>query len=215
VTDPVWGKTGLWFYFALRHAGPLQRWVMARWFDTVRQKTSRQAYLPMTLSDDGKPVGRSDRTARRRCQVGTLWVQGNAGMGKSAMVLDLQSRFFADPNLPTLRQAFARFRSVPIIVPLREYRHVALDSGHPENWVPSVARMAVSAFGVAFEDDALFRAMVRSGGFLLVLDGANEVERDEVIELFTLSAPAARVLVTSQMPGGKKLHELAAARHHP
>jgi hypothetical protein len=203
LTDPVWGKTGLWFYFALRNAGPLQRWVMARWFDTVRQKTSRQAYLPMTLSDDGEPVGRSTELLDADPKWERLWVQGNAGMGKTAMISDLQSRFFADPDLPTLRQAYARFRSVPIIVPLREYRHVALDSSHPENWVPSVARMAVSAFGVAFENDALFRAMVKSGGFLLVLDGANEVERDKEIELFALSAPAARLLVTSQMPGGK------------
>jgi hypothetical protein len=30
LTDPVWGKIGLWFYFGLRHASPLQRWVMAR-----------------------------------------------------------------------------------------------------------------------------------------------------------------------------------------
>jgi hypothetical protein len=67
--------------------------------------------------------------------------------------------------------------------------------------VANVARMAVSAFGVPFEDHALFRAMVRSGGFLLVLDGANEVERDEEINLFARSAPAVRLLVTSQLPG--------------
>jgi hypothetical protein len=61
--------------------------------------------------------------------------------------------------------------------------------------------MAVSAFGVPFEDSSLFRAMIRSGGFLLVLDGANEVERDNEIELFARSAPTVRLLVTSQLPG--------------
>jgi hypothetical protein len=57
LTDPVWGKTGLWFYFALRHAGPLQRWVMARWFDTVRQKT------PLTSLSADDPQRR-----RRACR---------------------------------------------------------------------------------------------------------------------------------------------------
>jgi len=88
LTDPVWGKTGLWFYFALRHAGPLQRWIMSRWFDAVRQKTSRQPYLPMTLSGDGRgPVGRSTDLLYRDLKWQRLWVQGNAGMGKTAMVL--------------------------------------------------------------------------------------------------------------------------------
>ena len=201
LTDPVWDKTGLWFYFALRQAGPVQRWILARWFDAVRAKTIRQTYLPVSLSDDGKVVAQSGDLLGQRAGWRRLWVQGNAGMGKTALVLHLQSEFFADPDLSTLEKAFARYRCVPIIVPLREYRHVAVDTGQPEDWVPNVARMAVSAFGVSFEDHGLFRAMIRSGGFLLVLDGANEVERDEEIELFARSAPATPMLVTSQLPG--------------
>jgi hypothetical protein len=201
LTDPIWGKTGLLFYFLLRHAAPLQRWVMTQWFGAVRQKTSRQPYLPMGLSDDGEVVGRSTDLLDRDAMWQRLWIQGNAGMGKTVTVLYLQSAFFADPKLSTLARAFAKFRTVPIIVPLREYRHVAFDPGRPEDWVPSVARMAVSAFGVRFEDHGLFCAMIRSGGFLLILDGANEVERDEEIELFARSAPAVRLLVTSQLPG--------------
>jgi len=212
LTDPVWGKTGLWFYFALRHAGPLQRWIMSRWFDAVRQKISHQPYLPMTLNGDERLVGRSTDLLYRDLKWQRLWVQGNAGMGKTAMVAYAQSTFFADPERPTLRDAFARFRTVPIIVPLREYRHVALDPGHPEDWVPSVARMAVSAFGVPFEDSGLFRAMIKSGGFLLVLDGANEVEHDEEIELFARSAPMVRLLVTSQLRGSEYFTNLHLPR---
>jgi len=203
LTDPVWGRIGLWFYFALRHINPLQRWIMARWFDAVRQKTSRKLYLPMSLNDDEGPVGRSTDLLDPNAKWERLWVQGNAGMGKTAMVLYVQSAFFVDPKLPTLSDAFARFRIIPIIIPLREYRHVAFDPSHPENWVPSVARMVVSAFGVPFGNDSLFRAMLKSGGFLLVLDGANEVERNEAIELFARSASAVRLLVTSQLPGSR------------
>jgi hypothetical protein len=202
LTDPVWGKAGLWFYFALRHFGPVQRWVMARWFQAVRRQTRLQPYLPMSLHDEKSArVARTTELLDRKLDWQRLWLQGNAGMGKTAIVLYLQAAFFADPRLSTLGKAFARYRAVPIVVPLREYRHVALNPSQPEDWVPSVARMAVSAYGVPFEDHGLFRAMIRSGGFLLVLDGANEVEHDEEIELFARSAPAARVLVTSQLPG--------------
>ena len=201
LTDPVWGKTGLWFYFLLRHFGPLQRWIMARWFEAVRQKTTGQPYLPMSLSANGEPVGLSTGLLDRDANWQHLWVQGNAGMGKTTLVLHLQSAYFADPRFPSLRQAFAHFHCVPIIVPLREYRHVAFNAGQPGDWVPSVARMAVSAFGMPFEDHGLFRAMIRSGSFLLVLDGANEVEHDKEIELFARAAPSVRLLVTSQLPG--------------
>jgi hypothetical protein len=100
-----------------------------------------------------------------------------------------------------LQSSFERLRCIPIIVPLREYRGVPVEPGHPEDWVASATQMAVSAFGVTFEDQGLFRAMIKSGAFLLVLDGANEVERENEIELFARSAPAARILVTSQVPG--------------
>ena len=158
LTDPVWGKTGLWFYFLLRHFGPLQRWLMARWFVAVRQETTPRPYLPMGLSDNGKRIGRSTDLLSRDAKWRSLWVQGNAGMGKTAMVSYLQSSYFGDPALPTLGKAFAHFGCIPIVVPLREYRHVAFEPGNPEDWVPRVARMAVSAFGLPFEDHSLFRA---------------------------------------------------------
>lgn len=203
LTDPVWGKTGAWFYFLLRHAGPVQRWVMARWFDAVRLQTPHLLYLPMSLSNNGEVVSSSDDLLDVRSGLRRLWVQGNAGMGKTTAVQHLQATFFADPGLPTLHAAFGRFGTIPIIVPLREYRHVAVDPGRPQDWVPSVARMAVSAFGAAFDDSGLFHAMIMSGGFLLVLDGANEVERDKEIELFARSAPAVRLLVMSQVGGSQ------------
>jgi hypothetical protein len=201
VTDPIWNKVQVGFYFTLRHAGPLQRWIMARWFDEVRKGISREPYLPMTLSDLGdRVVGRSTDLLDHGAEWKRLWIQGNPGMGKSALVRYLESAFFADEGLPTLGSAFRRFGYVPIIVSLREYRHVSFDPSHPEDWVLSVARMAASSLGVTFEGDGPFRSMIKSGSFLLILDGANEVERDDAIDLFARSAPAARVLVTSQVP---------------
>jgi len=205
LTDPVWGKTGLWFYFLLRHVGPLQRWIMTPWFEAVRKETSSQPYLPRDLSDNGKHVARSPDLLDHAVAPPRLWVQGNPGMGKTVTVLYLQSAFFTDPNLPTLAKAFARFGSIPIIVPLRDYRTVAFDRGQPGDWVAKVARLAVSAYGLPFKDHSLFRAMIASGGFLLMLDGANEVEeeREAEIEQFARATPAVRLLVTSQVPGSQ------------
>jgi len=200
--DPVWNKV-VWAYWILRNAGPLQRWAMARWFLAVRKSTGREPYLPMSLSDeDGQNLSSADLPERIK-EWPRLWIQGNPGMGKTALVDYVRSLFFADPILPTLQKAYTRFGGIPIIVPLREYRHVAFDPSKPEDWVASAARTAVSAFGMPFEDEGLFRAMIKSGGFLLVLDGANEVERDSEIDLFAKSAPNVRMLVTSQSPGSR------------
>lgn len=174
---------------------------MARWFDAVRQKTARRPYLPMTLSERGEPVSRTDILLSPQSKWHRLWIQGNPGMGKTALVLDLKGAFFTDPALPTLHRAFARYRVIPIIVPLREYGHVAFDPKTPEDWIVNVACACVSNDGVPFEDRSLFRAMLRSGGFMLVLDGANEVEHDKEIDLFAQMTPAMRLLVTSQLPG--------------
>jgi hypothetical protein len=202
-TDPVWDKVLLGFYFCLRNVGPLRRWVMARWFDAVRRSTSGdEQSLPVSLSiHGGLSVCMSTNILERQACWQRLWVQGNPGMGKTALVEYLRSMFFANQNLLTLQSAFARFRCIPIIIPLREYRGVPVEPNHPEHWVGIAARMAVSAFGLTFEDQGLFWAMIKSGAFLLILDGANEVDRENEIELFARSAPAARILVTSQSRG--------------
>ncbi len=202
VTDPIWNKAGLWFYFVLRHVPFVQRWVMARWFDAIRQQTRMQPYLPMTLTDErGDTAARTTDLLNPPRAWQRLWVQGNAGMGKTSLVLFLKAAFFADPKLDSLGKAFARFRCIPIIIPLREFRHAALDPTRPEEWVPSAARLAVSSFGLRFDDQNLFRSIIETGNYLLVLDGANEVEWNDEIELFARSASNVPLLITSQFTG--------------
>ncbi len=199
VTDPIWNKVQVGFYFTLSYGGPLRRWVMARWFNKIRQVTSVEPYLPMSLSEGDGPVGLSTELLNRNANWQRLWVQGGPGMGKTALVRYMQSEFFANTQLPTLARAFKHFGSIPIIVSLRDYRQVAYDPSHPEDWVVSVARIAASARGFTFEGDRPFSALIKSGDFLLVLDGANEVERNDAIDLFARSAPGVRILVTSQV----------------
>lgn len=202
VTDPIWNKAGLWFYFALRHVPFLQRWIMSRWFDAIRQETRMQPYLPMTLTDERGAIGaRTTDLLNLPRPWQRLWLQGNAGMGKTSLVLFLKAAFFADANLDSLGKAFTRFRCIPIIIPLREFRHTAFDPARPEEWVPNAARLAVSSFGLRFDDQNLFRSIIGTGNYLLVLDGANEVEWNDEIELFARSASNIPLLVTSQFTG--------------
>ena len=198
VTDPVWGRLGLWFHIVLRHFGPLQRWAMTRWFDRVRRSLTPIPYLPMPLAaEPGEMVASSD-LLERLAGSRRLWLQGNAGMGKTSLMRELAYRFFADPELPSLFTAYRRFGFVPIFVALREFLAIRPDGAHPERWVPELARAAVAAGGVAFGDAALFRALLTSGGFAVILDGANEVEHGNEIEFFAKGTPGVRVLVTSQ-----------------
>lgn len=199
VADPVWGRIGLWFHVALRHSGVLQRWIMARWFDRVRRSLAPSPYLPVPLTvETGEEVASTellDRLREKRC----LWLQGNPGMGKTKLTTHLAEQYFADPELPSLFAAYRRFGFVPIFISLREFAAIRPDSARPALWVPELARAAVAVDGVAFGDATLFRAILVSGDFALVLDGANEVGYGRELELFAKETPAARVLVTSQV----------------
>ena len=203
LTDPIWGKAGVWFQFAFRHIRPLQRWILARWFEENRQTVNPQPYLPVTLSSEGQVVGMSTDVLGTIRSLERLWVQGNAGMGKTALVSFIREQYFGDEQILTLEQAFRRYRVIPIIVPLREYRNVQRNPNAPGDWVVTAACMQMHAFRLPFQDVALFRAMIRSGQFVLVLDGANELEFDDEIELFARSAPSACIIVTSQTAGGR------------
>lgn len=196
VSDPFWGKFGLWFYFALRHVGILQRWVMDRWFAEVRRNLEPVAYVPMPLRDDEERTLLPDDLPARLDSSPRVWIQGNAGMGKTVLVADLEQKVFGEYS--TLFAARKRFGLVPIIVPLRRFASVAPDPKQPELYVAELARRAVADNGPELEDAALFRAILTNSGFVVVLDGANEILHSDAIELSARALHPVRVLVTSQ-----------------
>lgn len=198
VTDPIWGKLGLWFHFGLRHLGPLQRWIMARWFDRIRDSIVRRDYLPVPLTVVTGEVVRSDELLEHLAEKRCLWLQGNPGMGKTVLTEYLAVQYFANAKLPSLFAAYRYFGFVPIFIPLREFLAIQPNQAHPGRWVAELARIAVATHGVVFRDANLFRAVLRSGNFAVILDGANEVGRESEIELFAKEASSVRVLVTSQ-----------------
>jgi hypothetical protein len=203
LTDPVWGRLGLWFYFALRHVRPLQRWVMMRWFAKMREAAESRPYLPVTLMQEGQPACMSDGLIEALAKIERLWIQGNAGMGKTELVSFLKARFFNDANLPTLERAYRRYGFIPVIVTLHDYAKAQRQAGPPGAWIATVARLEMSARGFPVENAALFRAMLGSGQFRLVLDGANEVPFEDEVEMFARSPPQVNMLVTSQAAGSR------------
>lgn len=198
VSDPLWGRAGLWLYAALRHVPPLQRWVLARWFDAAQRREARP-YLPVPLvAPDGAVLTADALLDRLRTQP-RLWLQGGAGMGKTALVDELSRRFFADHA--SLRAAYRRYGLVPLVVRIRDGRDVQdikADPAQPDRWVPELARLALRARGLRIDDPTLFRAILESGYFALILDGANETANAAALEDYARTSPEVRILVTSQ-----------------
>lgn len=196
VSDPFWGRAGLWFYFALRHIGVAQRWVMDRWFAEVRANLQPVAYVPIPLRDgEDRALLPSDLLARLKSSP-RLWIQGNAGMGKTVLVADLEQNVFGESaNLFAARN---RFGFVPIVVPLRRFANLAPDSERPELFIAELARRAVAEHGPEFENASLFRAILTNGGFVVLLDGANEVPYSDNLEYSARALHPIRVLITSQ-----------------
>lgn len=200
VSDPVWGRAGLWWHFALRHVPALQRWVLARWYDTVRHGEV-QPYIPVPLAvPDGTTVA-ADSLLDRLGSHRRLWVQGGTGMGKSALVEEISRRFFGDHA--GLRVAYRRYGFIPIVVRLRDTLDLKVDPAQPDRWVSELARMALRANGLRVNDAALFRAILEGGGFALILDGANETANAAALEDYARTTPEVRILVTSQADPAK------------
>ncbi|MFL7900678.1 hypothetical protein ACJ41P_06050 [Azospirillum argentinense] len=193
-SDPVWGKAGIWPQLLLRHVPPVQRWVMARWYETARGNARSTAYLPMPLSaSDGAAVSSNElldclRRTRR------IWVQGHPGMGKTTLVRHLANKVYAEHA--SFAAARRRYGAVPILIRLRDFPDVKPDEKYPEYWVAELARQAVRQDGITFEDAVLFRSVLASAGFVIILDGANEAAQVQIEKL--AAASPIPLLATSQ-----------------
>ena len=194
VTDPLWGKVGLWFWAMLRFVPRMQRWVLARWRDALRAGPTA-AYLPVPLTGpDGLEMPSTELGAvlapGRR-----IWLQGGAGMGKTALVEQVLGDWCAGTG--DLGAAFARWGYVPLPIALRDFAQVAVPTA-PEEWLFDLAGRRLEAAGLRVEDARLLRGMLTAGYWVLVLDGANEVDDKGAAQQFARRFPQVGMLVTSQ-----------------
>ena len=195
VTDPWWGKVGLPYWFALRHVPALQRWILARWFGAMRPER-REDYLPVPLTGP-QGAGMASLDLAGALKPGRrVWLQGAAGMGKTALVGHAVAQYC--DGAENLGQAFRRWGYVPLPIALRDYASIKVSSA-PEDWIFDLAGRWLEAAGLPVEDMRLLRGIVTAGYVVLLLDGANEVDDGGAIQQFALRFPQVGMLVTSQV----------------
>ena len=198
VSDPIWGRLGIWSYAALRFIGPLQRWIMVGWLNEMRRSHKPVSYVPLPLTDENEQSFPSTEVAFRLRSATRYWLQGHAGMGKTSVINALEEQVLMGPEARTPRKIFKRFGFIPIVVRLRRFGNVSPDPDALELWIPELARRAVAERGLDFRDAHLFRGILANGGFAVVLDGANEHQASDYLEPAVCASGPIRTLVTSQ-----------------
>ncbi|MGY6122179.1 hypothetical protein ACW9YQ_17750 (plasmid) [Paraburkholderia strydomiana] len=202
LTDPVWGRVGVWFNFLFRHCPAVQVWLLNRYVSDARAKACRIAEpyepLPLSARDGGVQLadeGVFDVLKKYR----HVWLHGDAGMGKSAIVRALEQTYFCCERRGRFDAAAARNRwgAIFVFIPARRHESVASDPNAPEQWLIGVTAQCLSFNGLTFPISSV-RAMLNAGTLALVVDGVNEVGKDEQVAAFALLFPATMVLATSQ-----------------
>lgn len=202
LSDPILNKSFLWFWFALRHLPILQLWPLARWFENVGSRTEVPPYvhLPLTDSDD-RPLSTEDLAVELRSRP-RIWLQGNTGMGKTALVGHLAGNWFLGnekyhKSQWSLKRAIQEYGYIHLPIRLRDHSTVPIPKA-PEDWIFELASREFARSGLPIGDNQLLKGIVTSGKFMLFLDGANEVDDSGAIQQFALRYPDVGMFVTSQ-----------------
>src|SRR5262249_13661318 len=130
-----------------------------------------------------------------------LWLQGGAGMGKSAVFAAWERDYYA---APTLSSAVHKHGFVLKMLRVRQFAMLPVSQSQPENWVIEAFCKRLEQAGVELSDPSLVRAMLRTGIFAVALDGMNEADRDLSVIAFARAFPQVRLLVTSQSEGAEE-----------
>jgi hypothetical protein len=200
LSDATWARWLTWPFFFLRHAPPVQRWVLEPWFQAVRRNTMTDPHFldpPVSMTtgspSEGVALLRRLRDSRR------LWLHGRSGMGKSSVFAAWERAYFIASDAPNLNAVARRYGFVLIALPLRQYAAIPVpDANRPESWMVEIVRRQLEQHGFSTRDIGLVDAMLRTGHFALALDGTNEVDRDLALAAFASQFPQTRLLITSQ-----------------
>ena len=196
---PLAQTIGIWWAWIVQYSPTVQRRLLVRWFNRRKSALGEvQEVLPLPLSGTGGAEMASTGLAallRPGCRV---WLTGNPGMGKTALARQIEAEFFRHPDLGT---AFNAYGFIPLFIQLRS----AADPGKGDrSFAARLAEAALSGQGWLADENAparnsiLVDAFVRRSGFVLLLDGANEVPWFEEISNSAAASDQPGLLVTSQ-----------------
>ncbi|WP_299919606.1 hypothetical protein [uncultured Roseobacter sp.] len=204
LTDPVWGKLGVWFWLSIKYVPALQRWMLERWFMEVSSRTKVQPYLPipMEIRRTGEKA-KSDEVIFAFGPGARIWIHGGPGMGKTSALDNLRTQYFGGKEYSSLRSAYRQYGFQILFIRLRDFRNVPIPTA-PEEWLFEISARTFDSLNCRFYDEKLLKSVILSGNFILALDGANEVDDGGAIEQFSLRYPQVGLLVTSQtIPFGR------------
>ena len=206
VLDPDWSKAGIYLNFLLRHWRFIQLWLLDRYFQEARTKlraAKQEPYEPLPLTTENgsmrwADVGILDLLKQRN----HLWIHGRAGMGKTVLVRMLERAYFAldnDEAPMSSRSAYRRWGQVLVFVSARRYEALPADADRPERWLVKVVSRRIASFlGLDFDDEKMVAALMRCGTLGVVIDGVNEVGKEDQVAAFALVSPRTAVLATAQ-----------------
>lgn len=203
LTNPVFRKLGIYFGLAFSYIRPLRLWVLRRYFDSLKKSFSESSiYLPATILRDQTSIPiKCDDLLDLVNEDRIIWLSGESGCGKTELVNRLM-RIYTSSK--TLSDAWNRFKFIPILVSARNFNNINTVS---YDWLPEAARLSLSFYGLKFEDKNFFQNLLLKGDFLIIVDGMNEVARDDDFHSYTSIDKNTKFLTTSQTTNfSSKIH---------
>ena len=202
-TDESWRKAALLPQrLLLRHWRGAQLWLLDLYVQQRRKVLPEKAspFLSLPLRGPAGCITDSNAVLAHLGSSRHVWVQGSAGMGKTAIFLHLRQSHFgaSEKNAYTI---FRRDRYVLVPIEARRFPEAAFEEKSASGWVVSCVLSVLSEGGLTFEDRSLVHAMLSKGTLALAIDGLNEVGRGPAVAAFAAEFPAAPLFVTSQEPG--------------
>lgn len=205
-TDENWGKALLVQGLLLRYWRPAQLWILDLYVSRKREALAAEApleFLPLPMArGDGRVVS-SDGVLALFREGRRVWVQGNAGMGKSTLFGRLCREHFSREKATSF-SIDGRDRFVMVPIEARRFAGVvAGDKGDATSWMMECVRVALSGNGLSFDDAKLLKAMFEMGTLGVAVDGLNEVARGPEVTAFAERFAKTAMFVTSQDTGGE------------
>ncbi|WP_162600858.1 HEAT repeat domain-containing protein [Paraburkholderia sp. C35] len=194
----------LWKFFSyypmrlVAHVRWAQLWIADLYYHNRRQSTLKAhnvPYLAVRLASKSGAVRQSDAVCHPTMQGRRVWIQGNSGMGKTALFNHLLKMQYL-----TSATSFGAFRKqgcVLVAFSARTYGDGGSDAAD-ESWVFNGIKGTLAREGMSFENDRLLRDVVRSGSLGVAVDGLNEAGRTNSLTTFVSHYPETPILVTSQ-----------------